>query len=278
MKRNNSFQISIWSMLLSVGLTAAMAIPNLDPSGMRAPALTDTETESDDLVTLSSEIEFPKQESDAPLFSPEEVSPKEEITATLQSTPVSLEPAIEDVSQIQQHSTSEIPVRNASEQRQLYPENDKPTTVNFNSDRIETQLRELMEKVDRLEQTQIQQQDFFLDKSTYLIHHRQLFTQLEALEHRLESFQFPATVSDPLFPFAEEIAEASPLYHEQQATPHAPDFKQPHAYLQEDSGLPRISPGNFHTQRNSFSVERFENESSMDTASEMRIIPSNDAQ
>ena len=183
MNRKDPFRIVMWTMLLSFGLTVAMAVPNLDSP--RALLLAGYLNGAGNRITTIDG----KSENTGSFSDPLNVN-EPGMTESSDSPPVLLGPITPNTTMSLEEPVHEITARNAfaqeinSEYFKLYvtPES------GFDTARLESQLMELLEKVDRMEHLQIQRQMSVPDPSVYLSFQNQLSRQIEELEDRLQAF------------------------------------------------------------------------------------------
>ena len=110
----------------------------------------------------------------------------------------------------------------------------------FDTARLESQLVELLEKVDRLEQLQIQQQTSVPDPSVYLFFQNEISRQIDELDHRLQALSTNqrSQQSVTIAPDAQRsIRKPTQIKHDQLSPERKQDEKS-----SDRISLPRIIP------------------------------------
>jgi len=267
----SSFRIAFWAVLLSFGLTFAMAVPHLDSASALLQGISGfprSVGQSEQIADIRKDQDFTDEILDAPRLQGTE-------TTTISDSPsVLLGLSDEGDMPPDTKPALELPVQNVSTQQAeaagLVPDTGYR---NFDPTRLETRLQELLEKVDRLEQFhlqqfQAQQKMSGPDPEEFLVLHIRLSKQLEELNQRLQSFS-STQPGEPRNPFLLDFTDSA-------HTEFAPETKQEREPalqmfpLQDQSGTGQIE---IRTNRDSLTSEKIEDESSPGTISLPRIIP-----
>ena len=257
-------------MLLSFGLTVAMAVPHLDSASALLQGISGFPRgvgQSGRIADNKSDQNVTDEILDAPRLQGTETTAIPDSPAVLLSLrderdrPLDTKPALE------------LPVQNISTQQTeavgLVPDTGYG---NFDPTRLETRLEELLEKVDRLEQFHLQQQQFQAqqrmsvpDPEEFLRLHIRLSKRLEELNQRLQSFS-STQPAEPRNPFLLDFTDSA---HAEFST-ETEQEQEPAFQRQDQSGTGQIE---IRTNRDSLTSEKIEDESPQGTSSLPRIIP-----
>ena len=183
MHRNNPFRIAKWTMLLSIGLTVAMTVPNL--SSARALLLAGYLHDAGNRITpIDGKSEYAGSFSD-PLNVNEPGA-----TQSSDSPPLLIGPNTPVNTTSHAGPVHDVTARNVSAREIVSEELERKATLEsgFDTAQLESHLVELLEKVDRLEHLQIQYQTSVPDPSAYLFFQNQLSRQIEELGDHLQAF------------------------------------------------------------------------------------------